>query len=256
MTLTDVRKPSQGIKMKSILSFIAAMLFVTITAQGGMVIVDGVDNIYGAGHSVAPSPSGEGGGTLPPSVSITPGAGQFVTFTNITGSITYFGDLNAPSYADGNPFNVVRDVSSYGGISGIITPTRMPIIGVFLTASEPLNPAPSRLDFTLSGLGTSFTTLSPEIGQTFFIGDGLTGTGTGSIQKFMIPVAATRVFLGFADTRGEPGDGAGSFFNNAGSFNVDVQINSVPEPASLACWIVCLGVVTLTLKRHSASITH
>jgi hypothetical protein len=42
----------------------------------------------------------------------------------------------------------------------------------------------------------SFT---PLLNQTFFIGDGLTGTGAGNRQSFAVPSGATLLYLGFAD---------------------------------------------------------
>jgi len=227
-----------------VLIILAANIFLLPEAMSGIITVDAVDNIYGAGHLVAPAPSGEGGGTLPPVFSFAAASGQYITFPSVTGYVTYFGDPNAHSFPDGNPFNVVRDVSSFGGIAGIITPTRLPLVGVFLTDLEPVDPAPARLDFTGSGLGTSFLSLSPSIGQVFFIGDGLTGTGTGTVQQFLVPVTATRLFLGFADSHGDPGEGAGSYFNNAGALTVNVQLASVPEPATLT---LTLGAIASSL---------
>ena len=75
------------------------------------------------------------------------------------------------------------------------------LTGVFLDPSVG-SVAPSALNFSAPG-GTSFTTLSGlQLGQTFFIGDGLTGSGTGGIQTFVAPTGATRLFLGFADAFG------------------------------------------------------
>jgi hypothetical protein len=53
------------------------------------------------------------------------------------------------------------------------------------------------------------------LNQVFFIGDGLTGNGTGTVQQFVIPAGATRLYLGSAD-------GAGANYNNSGSFSVSV----------------------------------
>jgi len=46
---------------------------------------------------------------------------------------------------------------------------------------------------------TSFTSLSPVPDQTFFIGDGLTGNGSGSRQQSAIPSGASELVLGFSD---------------------------------------------------------
>jgi hypothetical protein len=60
--------------------------------------------------------------------------------------------------------------------------------------------------------------------QAFFIGDGLTGNGTGEVQTFIVPAGAARLFL--ADV-----DGFG-WFNNTGAFDVTVN-GATPVPAPL-----------------------
>jgi hypothetical protein len=115
---------------------------------------------------------------------------------------------------------------SMNGIASLNTQINS-LIGVFLDDVQPnLSAAPVGLDFT-SG-GTNFSTLSPLLKQPFFIGDGLTGTGSGSSQSFVIPTGATRLFLGSMDGSG--------WDNNSGSFSVTVtQIGAtpVPEPATI-----------------------
>ena len=110
---------------------------------------------------------------------------------------------------------------------------RMPVntlLGVFLGPGLPTsNPAPGEvLNFRDIGVarfgtqvGTHFATLSPELEQIFFIGDGLTGTGSGSVQTFIAPAGATRLYLGVADGYG--------WANNSGAFDVCVNCGSVPE---------------------------
>ena len=48
------------------------------------------------------------------------------------------------------------------------------LVGVFLDEREPADPAPERLDFSTS---ENYSTLSPLIGQVFFIGDGRSASG-------------------------------------------------------------------------------
>jgi hypothetical protein len=90
------------------------------------------------------------------------------------------------------------------------------LVGVFLTDEPPSTSAPERLDFTKR---ERFRTLAPEVGQTFFIGDGRGRT-------FRVPGGATRVFLGFADAysdghfyQGHPG----YYGNNGGHLCVHVK---------------------------------
>ena len=78
-----------------------------------------------------------------------------------------------------------------------------PLTGVFLTDTLPTAP-PSTLRFYISnssegGIQTDFTVLDPEIGQVFFIGDGLTGTGSGRLAKRDREAGKTRTGLGRAD---------------------------------------------------------
>jgi hypothetical protein len=57
----------------------------------------------------------------------------------------------------------------------------------------------------------------------FFIGDGLTGTGKGNVQKFAVPRGATRLFLGIADG-GSFGGPPGCYGDNLGTFQVQVSV--------------------------------
>ena len=68
---------------------------------------------------------------------------------------------------------------------------------------------PTSLAFSDAGGGntiaTSFASLSPLIDQVFFIGDGLTGDGSGSVQQFIVPTGATALYLGITDAPGYNG---------------------------------------------------
>ena len=172
-------------------------------------------NIFGAGHATAP-----GGGSLPPVFNIQPGSNRVLTFSSVTGSVSYNGggNFNDP---DGIGSASDANVSSTGGISGIINTHAGFLTGIFLDNTEPMDPAPPVLDFSI--LGTSFTSLSPALNQTFFIGDGLTGDGSGSAQQFMVPAGATRLFLGFADACGYHGS-SGCYDDNLGSFTATFSV--------------------------------
>ncbi len=206
------------------------------------VHVDGTANILGAGHSTSPNPGGAGAGTLPVLVDLLPGSVEF-SFSYVAGTVG-FGPNAATEQGIGaeglyRPAGDAASTLSYDGISGIINQHRFFFLsGVFLGDSEPVDPAPARLDFTNND---SFDSLSPEIGQTFFIGDGLTGDGSGATQRYFVPAGATRLFLGFHD-RG-PGAGLPGYYgDNSGTLVVDVSQLQVPEPASLVVWSF-LGVV-------------
>lgn len=191
-------------------------------AYGGTIIlsVAADANIFGAGHSVPPAPAGWGAGTLPPGIGFVPSPDQVLTLSNVTGCVTMTIGFGTCDGADGDAKNVFEtDITSYGGISGIHHDTQGFLVGVFLNSSEPVDPAPPILDFRSSALGTNFTTLSPVLGQTFFVGDGLNGTGTGEVQRFAVPPMAARLFLGFADAyeyHGLPG----AYVDNVGAIQV------------------------------------
>ena len=65
--------------------------------------------------------------------------------------------------------------------------------------------------------------------QVFFIGDGMTDGGT--VQSFIVPTGATRLYLGTMDGFGWAG--------NNGAFALDVS--AVPEPANALLALAGLG---------------
>jgi hypothetical protein len=125
---------------------------------------------------------------MPPSVQL-PGGVSVVTFPTVKGKVTArMGSL--PYKGPGGDEKGETDITSYGGISGIVDRRHGQfLVGVFLTDDPPANFAPRRLDFTKH---ERFRTLAPRVGQTFFVGDGRDRT-------FRVPPGATRLFLGFAD---------------------------------------------------------
>jgi len=215
------------------LMLLTGLLFLATSnypAVGATVIVPGNANIFGAGHAAPPTlPSGDAG-ILPPSISL--GSGDIFTFS-ATGSITYNGGGTYYG-AEGGGGGGGTHYDSIGGISGIEHGTQfMFLIGVFTDGTEPSGSGPSIVDFSLD----SFDTVSPQLNQTFFIGDGLTGTGTGSVQNFDVPLGATRLFLGFADR---------PYIDNIGTLTVTA--NQVPEP-SKAC-LLCLALIGFVMRRE------
>jgi hypothetical protein len=224
---------------------VAVLLITSLPVCAATLSVNGTDNIFGAGHSTPPAPGGGSAGTLPPAVIFPAAPGQVLTFSSVTGTATLttsFGFF-AP---DGNP-SFGMNVSSFGGISGIKSDKSSFLAGVFLGPAEPSNPAPPVLDFTAAGLGTAFTTLSPLIDQVFYIGDGLTGTGSGTPQQFNVPATATALYLGFPDAPGYSGL-PGEYQDNAGTLTATF---SVPEPTSGALLLGgCVALLSKSRRRR------
>jgi hypothetical protein len=118
-------------------------------------------------------------------------AGGTLTFTSVTGSVSYDGGI--PTDPPDGDSNYLIDTSSYEGganaINNIAGYDNMPVdalIGVFLGPGLPTGvTAPSPLNFGTTGtdpLGTNFASLSPGLQQIFFIGDGLTERGPAAFR--------------------------------------------------------------------------
>lgn len=210
-------------------AIIGAIFFSFATMDAATLNISATANIFGSGHTTPPSPAGQGGGILPSVIAFPAGVDRVLTFSDVTGMID-FGGGAGPHGPDGFASGDY-EVFSYGGISGFHASRSACLVGVFLEDSEPTNPAPLTLDFTTSALGAGFTNLSPQIAQTFFIGDGLTGTGSGAVQQFFAPATATRLFLGFVDgvaTNMYPG----GYSNNIGSLTATFSIALTSCPTS------------------------
>lgn len=141
-----------------------------------------------------------------------PGKGASLSFA-VEGSVSFAGGTpRAPP--DGGALTRHLQGAEHG-IAGLHAPANA-LIGVFLDDDRPdRTPAPETLDF--GRMGRDFRTLSPALRQPFFIGDGLTGNGSGDSQRFLIPQGATRLFLGTMDAWG--------WYNNSGAFRVRVTLH-------------------------------
>jgi hypothetical protein len=186
------------------------------SCSGGLMMVSGQANIFGAGSDFAPGPGGGGGGVVPPSVQLPEGS-TVVTFPRITGKVTPRMGYSGYNSAGGDGVGET-DIESYGGISGIVDRRNGQfLVGVFLTDDPPSTTAPKRLDFTKR---ERFQTLAPRLAQTFFVGD-------GRGRAFRVPRGATRLFLGFADAYSSEGDYQGHpgyYDNNGGHLCVSANV--------------------------------
>jgi len=215
--------------IKRIVSLIAGILLVgcliTVPAFATTLNVPGTSDMWLAGmpngstastNDVAPAQSP----VLVPGLSLS--AGGVLTFSS-SGSVAN-GPLLTLVGPDGDPtWWISHDAGAENGISDVNSQINA-LMGVFLGSSQPnLALAPTMLDFAVIGL--NFASLSPELKQVFFIGDGLTGTGSGAMQTFIVPAGATRLFLGTMDGY--------EWNNNIGEFNVTVTQAPIPEPGTL-----------------------
>lgn len=208
---------------------VASAQVVSLTGQS----VSGQADIFAATLGAVPAFPG-GGGVLPNLVSFSAGAGRQLTFANVAGSVSC--DAGSFTGPDGGPVcSGGTNINGFNNISGIVASGRsLFLAGLFLDGSLP----PSQVASLTYGAGDfGFASASPLLGQLFYIGDGLTGTGSGATQLFNVPTTATRLYIGFADAFAFSGD-PGYYNDNLGSLtydlNISVGVSAVPEPATFA----------------------
>lgn len=242
----------------------AAMLALAGTAAGAATLtVDGTDNIFKA--SSEPLTFFQGG-TAPPFVDFTPGAGLVLTISSATGLIDCCGagppiDSATPGNrdADGDsPSGVFSagpstGIDASGGISGMeVDGLSGFVAGLFVnTSAPPSGTAPADLVYDTGGLSTSDAQFAPALDQTFYIGDGLTGNGSGTVQEFLVPTGADRLYLGILDAGAFTGPPA-FYDDNDGAFEVTLDISApsaIPLPAG--GWLLIAGLGGLVALRRA-----
>lgn len=220
----------------------SSLAFFTLNAFSDTLTVQATSDIYSAGHSVLPATIYPG--SFAPSDTFSAGANQILSFSSVTGTVgCNFVITNGP---DGTCYpGVSTTITSYGGVSGIsVDGKNMFLVGVLLDNTEPTGAGPSVLSYdygTPGGLNTTDPTYSPALNQVFFVGDGLTGTGSGQIQNFLIPSTADRLYLGFADSF----DSVPSYYgDDVGSLTATFSItSSAATPESSSILLVCGGLL-------------
>jgi PEP-CTERM motif len=201
--------------------------FVPSSRAGSVVVVvPGTSDPWLAGM---PNGSTASGGDVAPAQSpvLVPGildpAGSPMTFSasGLVANTSLPSDLDPP---DGRTSDVIsHDAGAQNGISNIFAPINS-LLGIFLGPGQPdTTPEPPGLMFDTPNT-RDYLTLSPMLKQVFFIGDG--HTSTNQVQQIIIPVGATRLFLGTMD--------GSEWSNNSGSFTVTVTgVTAIPEPSGL-----------------------
>ena len=207
-------------------------------AQNGFTYVKATANIFGYGLST-PAPGGGGGGTLANVIALNAGSGRVAAFS----SGGQAGWANAPvNGPDGGNFASSTNIPSVGPISGYNGPLSGQLVGVFIEAGDISGfSAPGSMSYP-DLASYSAASYAPDLRQVFFIGDGKTGTGSGSTQAFYVPDGAAYLVLGIADAYGFNAS-AGYYDDNVGGYETSYVI--VPAPG-----VASLGLVGLAAARR------
>lgn len=145
-------------------------------------------------------------------------AGDTLSFEGLSGSASYV--AGQTNNADGDSGFIVAlgqtypgsvPTNSMNGMSNVRAPIGA-VMAVFLNDNSPTTGStPSCLDFN-SSTQRDYASISPEMKQVFFVGDGKKSDGT--VQKIIVPDGATRVFIGMMD--------AWQWNDNTGNFSFKV----------------------------------
>ena len=232
----------------------AAMLFAAPAAFAANVAVQSTTDIFLASQPVGTTITGYFGSdsvTTNPATNNAPvqigvAGGNVLTFS-ASGSTSVddscFAGPDGGCYGDESSFSPSPAGGTYKGPSDAL-------IGVFLgNGVTTVANGPPSLNYTKAA-NISRPAYHPGLNQIFFIGDGLTGTGTGSTQDFIAPAGATNLYIAVADSYG-------SSTGNEGSLNVTYNIGTaaVPEPSTwavMAVGLLALGAMTRNARRKQA----
>lgn len=254
------------------LPLLALGTLLTSGSFAGQVSVDANMTIYGADQTTD-TINDIGGGTAPASVSVA--GDSSLTLSVSGGPIT----LNAYTYNDADGIGSVGTSYTVGinGLSSIGLSNDGALVGVFIDTNTYTAPggyntsatAPAALIYGPAGsydmgqatnITTDATSYTPLLNQVFFIGDGLTGDGTGTAQTFYVPTGATELYLGIADAgnyNGSPGSYGDNYNGQGGPFVVSLDLSSpsqgVPDAWNTAALLLLSSLALFGLARGKAA---
>ena len=219
---------------------------VAATAQAGTVTVAATRDIFLASQPGGASVTGYFGTDTAPGaspVAFDVSGGAALTFsaigtTSVDGSC--FAGADGGCYGDQSSFSPAPASGTYKGPADAL-------IGVFLDGSTTdVSMGLASLDYTQAG-NRALASQTPALDQIFFIGDGLTGTGTGDVQQFIAPTGATKLFIAAADSIGASGGNLGSL---SVTFTGATLSAPVPEPAAWTLMLVGVGALGVAARRR------
>jgi hypothetical protein len=226
-------------------------------AQTFYVPVPGTADVFAGGQAAVPDLDG-GGGTLAPTVSFTQHGKEVVTFLSVTGAVYCDSSMEltktaaGPCGDDGYP----TELTAVGPISGINDPSNDFLTGVFLGPAQPTGAPPPALTFKTGQNGAQYSSLSPRLQQTFYVGTGRGVTaGTVQLSQVDVPAGATRLALGVADGYSFEGT-PGYYSDDGGSYQATIEIApaKVPgcPPPTGSVTGTSLGLLRLGMTRKQA----
>ncbi len=225
----------------------AAICLFAGAAQAATITVPATTDIFLASQPSGSTATGFFGTDTAPAnspIKLTVTGGATLTFS-ASGSTSVdascFAGPDGGCYGDESGFSPPPANGTYKGPSNAL-------IGVFLPDGvTDVSVGPASLDFT-DPANISLASQSPLLGQIFFIGDGLTDTGSGATQSFFAPAGATHLYLAVADSYG-------SSVGNPGELLVDFTgaTLAVPEPSTWAMLIMGFGGIGLLARRRKGA---
>lgn len=242
--------------MKKRFATLIASLTIATSVQAETITTLGAASIYGAGFygSIAAQEFALGSYE----------AGSAVVLSDVFGEVDC---CLSDSYfvgADGGDFDLMpeghapwggnTDVNATNGLSGIsVAESQLFLAGAFINSASYSSAGTPPANSVYGAGDLSLASYAPELNQVFFLGDGLTGTGSGTQQRFYIPEWADTLLIGFVDAprfEGDPyfyGDNTGSI-----TATFDVITPAVPLPAGLPLLLSAFGLAGFAVRRRKS----